>query len=114
LAGVSHPVAGPALTDVEGPVLFAHSSSDPAVPLLQGREAFAAARPPKYFLEVRYALVGGAAHLLTYFPGTPFADGVAAVFADFLAGYLRGDTGALARMAADARSEESLHWQAVR
>lgn len=113
LAGVSDPLAGPALHDISGPVLFAHDRWDIAVPFGQGKRAFAAASPPKYFLDVDYPLAGVASHLLPYFPGTPFAGGVAAVFADFLAGYLRGDGRALSRLGADARSEDELHWHAV-
>jgi fermentation-respiration switch protein FrsA (DUF1100 family) len=113
LAGVSDPLAGPALHDITGPVLFAHDRWDIAVPYGQGKRAFAAASPPKYLLEVDYPLAGVASHLLPYFPGTPFAAGVAAVFADFLAGYLRGDGPALSRLGADARSEDGLHWHAV-
>ena len=113
LAGVSDPLAGPALHQIKGPVLFAHDPWDIAVPFEQGKWAFAAATPPKYLLAVDYPLAGVASHLLPYFPGTPFAAGVAAVFADFLAGYLRGDGRALDRLAADARSEDRLHWHAV-
>jgi dienelactone hydrolase len=114
LAGVSQPVAGPALEHIRGPLLVAHSSADPAVPFAQGEAAYLAAGTPKYLLEIDYPLVGGASHLLTYFPGTPFADGVAAVFADFLAGYLRGDGRAVGRLAADAHSRTELRWRADR
>ena len=113
LAGVSDPLAGPALHGITGPVLFAHDRWDIAVPFGQGQRAFAAAQPPKYLLEVDYPLAGVASHLLPYFPGTPFATGVAAVFADFLAGYLHNDGRALGRLGADARSEDGLHWHAV-
>ena len=75
LAGVSDPLAGPTLHDVTGPVLFAHDRWDIVVPFGQGKSAFAAARPPKYLLEVDYPLAGVASHLLPYFPGTPFATG---------------------------------------
>ncbi len=107
------PLAGPALHGITGPVLFAHDRWDIAVPFGQGQRAFAAAQPPKYLLEVDYPLAGVASHLLPYFPGTPFATGVAAVFADFLAGYLHNDGRALGRLGADARSEDGLHWHAV-
>ena len=74
------------------PLLVIHGDRDPAVPYRAGVEAFANALPPKGLVSIR-----GGDH------GAPAGATGARAALDFFDRYLRADTGALQRLAADLR-----------
>jgi dienelactone hydrolase len=109
LAGVAENDDGPVVRHPAGPILFAHSTLDFAVPYKHSERTYRDAGRPKYLLEIRFPIAGVLGHLAPFAAGFgKLSTAIAGVVDDFLAGYLKRDRAARSEIPGVARSDRYL------